>query len=173
MSNDNRLLRKYIRESLLVEKSFLDDITSSIGGGIKGALGFGKGKSGPQKWFADFLGRQLDSAGQKFDQALGQKLDQILPDELKSKIAAYEKQSGESSSTSLAKVVSAWIDEVEDMNDKQFTSTEETQISDYAASEYAAILRKDPDVKKALILVKRKLDMKYGTLLSKPTKKTK
>lgn len=174
MPKDHRLLRKYIKESLLTEKSFLDDISSSVSSGIKGALGFdSKGKKGPQKWFADFLNRQLDSAGEKIDKALGQKLDQLLPDDLKTKVAQYEKQTGESSSTSLAKVVSSWIEDFEEMSDKEFTSAEEKQISDYAASEYAAILRKDPDVKKALILIKRKLDMKYGSLLSKSKKKTK
>jgi len=168
MSSDHRLLRKYISESLVTELDF-----SALSNLAKGNLGLSRGKSGPQKWFADFLSRQLDAAGEQIDSYLGQNLDAILPDDLKQKISNYEKKSGEKSTENLAKVVSGWIKDFEDTLGKDFSSSEERQISDFAAKVYAEALKKDPDTKKALVWVKRKLDMQYGASVSKSSKKTK
>lgn len=171
--NDRLLLRRYIKESLLLEKSGGSDFFSSVTSGAKGMLGFGDGKSGPQKWFAKFIDKQLDQAGEKIDKWLGKKLDDLLPDETKTALATYEKESGESYSTSLTKVVDEWIKDIEDMADAEFNSAQKKEIYEFASKEYAAILKKDSDVKKALLLIKRKLDMKYGTLLSKDKSKAK
>lgn len=168
MSTKHSLLRKYIRESLVTELDFSD-----VSKAFKSNLGLSKGTSGPQKWFGDFLSRQLDKAGKEIDSYLGQRLDAILPDDLKKKIAQYEKTSGEKPTENLAKVVSAWIKETEEMSGKDFSSAEEKQISDFAAKTYAEVLKKESDTQKALLLVKRKLDMYYGSSLSKASKKTK
>jgi len=168
MSNDHRLLRKYIKESLSLHEVGLSDLK----GMARGALGFGDSKSGPQKWFASFMGRQLDKAEKKIDSWLGEKLDAILPDDVKAKIKDYEKESGESASTTLTKVIEEWMSDIEDMADKEFDPAQKKQIYEFASKEYAAILKKDSDVKKALLLIKRKLDMKYGSLLSKEKEKT-
>lgn len=160
MSSDHRLLRKYIRESLVSEK-----FGDGAGNFIKGNLGLASGKSGPQKWFAQFMGKQLDTAGERIDKWVGGVLDGLLPSELKTKISSYQKETGESASTSLTKVVQGWISDIEDMSDREFDKTQKKQIYEYASKEYAALLKKDSDVQKALLMVKRKLDMKYGNSL--------
>lgn len=169
MPTDNRLLRKYIRESLTLELG-LNDVSSVLLGNTQ----LSKGRGGIQKWFANFLSRQLDKAGEKIDIYLGQKLDSMMPDEVKQKLAKYEKTSGirNTSSENLAKVVSAWMSETEDLLKKDFSSAEEKQIADFAAREYAEALKNNSDVPRALLLVKKKLDMKYGTSLSKSPQKT-
>jgi hypothetical protein len=163
--NEHRLLRRYIKESLMSELG-LGDIAKGIGG----VLGIGpSGKSSIDKWFSGFMSRQLDAVGKQADDWIGQKLDQVLPDSVLSNIDKYARKSGEkSSSTVLAKVVSGWIDDVEEMTEKEFSEDQKKQIYQFAVNEYAASLKKDPDAKNALALVKRKLDTKYGSLLSKP-----
>ena len=166
MPTDNRLLRKYIRESLISELGLSD-----LGDVLHGSIGLSKGQGGIQKWFANFLKRQLDKTGEKIDGYLGQKLDDVLPDEVKQRLSKHEKTSRTSSSESLAKVVSTWISETEELLNKEFSSVEEKQITDFAASEYAEALKKNSDVSHALFLVKKKLDIRYGASLSKSTQK--
>jgi hypothetical protein len=168
--NEHRLLRRYIKESLVSELG-LGDIAKGVGG----VLGIGpSGKSSIDKWFSGFMSRQLDAVGKQADEWIGQKLDRILPDSVLSNIDKYAKNSGEkSSSTVLAKVIAGWIDDVEEMTEKEFSEDQKKQIYQFAANEYAAVLKRDPDAKKALALVKRKLDMKYGSLLSKPKEQAK
>jgi hypothetical protein len=166
MPSDHRLLRKYIRESLLIEKfddsSTSGGIFSDVTSGIKGALGFGKGKGGPQKWFADFIGRQLDTAGEKLGDYLSQKLDDALPENIKANISQYEKQSGEKSAISLTKVVSGWIEEFEDFVEQDLKPAEKKAIYEFAAEEYSNLLKKGTDVEKALFTIKYKIDEKFG-----------
>lgn len=168
--NEHRLLRRYIKESLVSELG-LGDIAKGVGD----VLGIGSsGKSSIDKWFSGFMSRQLDAVGKQADEWIGKKLDQVLPDNVLLNINKYAQKSGEkSSSTVLAKVVAGWLDGVEEMMEKEFSEDQKKQIYQFAVDEYAAALKKDPDAKKALALVKRKLDMKYGSLLSKPKEQAK
>lgn len=157
--NEQRLLRRYIRESLVSELD-LSDVTK----GVKGILGFGSGTGTIDKWFSNFMSRQLDSVGKSADKFIGQKLDQLLPSDVLKNIEKYSKKSGESSSTVLAKLVSGWIDEADELFEVEFSNDEKKQIYQFATDEYANALKKDnSSVKNALDLVKRKLDAKYGT----------
>jgi hypothetical protein len=54
--------------------------------------------------------------------------------------------------------------------DKEFSNQQKKQIYQFATDEYAAIIKKDPDLKKASSLVKRKLDLQFGALLTKSEK---
>lgn len=157
MFNRERLLRNYIRESLLSERSISD-----IGSGLKSALGFGDGKSGPQKWFADFMSRQLDAAGEKLGDYFVDKFENMLPDDVKAKLYAYEKEKKETYSESLVKVITAWIEEWENFIGLKLKSAEKEDIFNFAFDEYSKLLVKDPDVKKAIIVVKNKVDEKFG-----------
>jgi len=170
MSNRNlkeqRLLRKYIKESLVTELGF-SDVALDLG------RNFGTYASdwGPRSWFADFMSRQMDKLGDSADEWIGAKLDAVLPDALKSRVEQYSQElTGESSSTVLSKVVAGWIEEVEDLIRERFPSSEKREIYRFAADEYAQVLRRNPDVKKAIEQVKRRLDIKYGSRISRPAK---
>jgi|GEM_PF-3151251 len=170
MSNRNlkeqRLLRKYIKESLVTELGFTD-VALDVG------RNFGTHASdwGPSSWFANFMSRQMDKLGDSADEWIGTKLDAVLPGALKNRVEQYSQElTGESSSTVLSKVVAGWIEEVEDLIRERFPSSEKRQIYRFAADEYAQILRRNPDVKKAIEQVKRKLDIKYGARISRPAK---
>lgn len=163
-----RLLREYIKESIVISE--LD-----VGGFAKKAgefLGFGGGSgSTVDKWFSNFLDRQLDAVGEKAEEWMGQKLDKILPDSVLAKIDQYAKKTGESSASNvLAKITSGWIEETESALDKEFSNQQKKQIYQFAIDEYVAIIKKDSDLKKAASLIKRKLDLEFGTLLAKSEK---
>lgn len=162
------LLRRYIRESLTTEVGISDVVK-----GAASFLGFGKGSggSGPDKWFADFLGRQLDSAGEKIQDYLGDKLSDVLPDDVKSKLKNYhDNKSGDDDlSTSLAKVVSGWVSTVEELTKKKIPSQQKEELYTFATITFADALKTNANVKSGLVLVKKKLDEKYGPLFTQKT----
>lgn len=156
--DDHRLLRKYIRESLIKELDISD-----VGNVLSKSIGFrGKDQGGIRRWFANFLSRQLDKAGEKLSDYVSQKLDDALPENIKTNIAKYEKRSGEKSAISLTKVVSGWIEEFEDFVEQDLKPAEKKAIYEFAAEEYSNLLKKDPDVEKALFVIKSKIDEKFG-----------
>jgi hypothetical protein len=152
MSNE-RILRKYIRESLLREFG-LKDVGKALG--ISG---------GPDEWFSSFLSRQFGKMGKSIDKALGSKLEELLPDDFKQKVAAHAKEKNKSdvdASEPLAKMISTWMEEYEEITGKSLESKVD-EVLDVAAQEYAEAIQKDPkNLKKALLLAKKKLDAKYG-----------
>ncbi len=168
-SKDLNLLRKYIKESLIVE----DGVLSGLGGIVKTAgkaMGFGgdggPGWFNPDQWFSSFLDRQLDSIGKNVNNYLADKLVKFLPADAQAKIQKSAGELGEESvSTGLTKVVSSWISGVEDMGNKKISEANKSKIYDVAVNEYVAALKKDTDVKKALILVKNKLDDTFDDML--------
>ena len=165
---ERRLLREYIKESIVVSEVDLAGFAKTAGD----FLGFGGGSgSTVDKWFSNFLDRQLDAVGEKADEWIGQKLGEILPDSVLTKIDQYAKKTGESSASNvLTKITSGWIEETEEALDKEFSNQQKKQIYQFATDEYAAIIKKDPDLKKASSLVKRKLDLQFGALLTKSEK---
>ena len=165
---ERRLLREYIKESIVISELEVGEFAKSAGK----FLGFGGGGgSTVDKWFSNFLDRQLDAVGEKAEEWMGQKLGEILPDSILSKIDQYAEETGESSASNvLAKITSGWIEETESALDKEFSNQQKKRIYQFATDEYAAIIKRDPDLKKAASLVKRKLDLEFGTLLTKSEK---
>lgn len=164
---ERRLLREYIKESIVVSEIDLGGIARSVGK----AVGIGGKESTTGKWFSNFLDRQLDAIGKNADEWIGQKLDEILPDSILKKINDNSKEEGESSSSEvIAKITAGWIEQTEAVSDKEFSNQQKKQIYQFSAKEYAAFLKKDPDLKKASSLVKRKLDLEFGQLLTKSEK---
>ena len=166
---ERRLLREYIKESIVISELEVGAFAKKAGE----FLGFGGGSgSTVDKWFSNFLDRQLDAVGEKAEEWMGQKLGEILPDSVLAKIDQYAKKTGESSSASnvLAKITSGWIEETESALDKEFSNQQKKRIYQFATDEYAAIIKRDPDLKKAASLVKRKLDLEFGALLTKSKK---
>ena len=165
---ERRLLREYIKESIVVSEVDLAGFAKTAGN----FLGFGGGSgSTVDKWFSNFLDRQLDAVGEKAEEWIGQKLGKILPDDVLAKIDQYAEETGESSASNvLTKITSGWIEETEVVLDKKFSNQQKKKIYQFATDEYVTIIEKDPDLKKAASLVKKKLDLEFGTLLSKSKK---
>ena len=165
---ERRLLREYIKESIVISELEVGEFAKSAGK----FLGFGGGGgSTVDKWFSNFLDRQLDAVGEKAEEWIGQKLGKILPDDVLAKIDQYAEETGESSASNvLTKITSGWIEETEVVSDKKFSNQQKKKIYQFATDEYVTIIEKDPDLKKAASLVKKKLDLEFGTLLSKSKK---
>ena len=146
--SDDKILRKYIRESLLTEFG-LSDISSIFGfGGSKG--------SGPQKWFSDFMSRQLDKASDDIN------------DFLVAKISGNQVTSGsddvkDDATEALADFLAVWFEDTEKASGKRFSKSEKEKVSSFAAEEFSNLMRKTKNLKRALIEVKRKLDEQYAS----------
>ena len=173
---DEDLLRRYVRESLketrlLDEKGALGGSLSSIAGGFLTPFTGGEKKSGPQKWFEDFIGDKMSVLGKKLDMWLGKKLESMLPDEFLQAIeksGKNRKEASEEASTGLARVVSTWIEDIEDVIGDSIPREKKREISEFAADEFSKYLKKYPeDPARALQQVKRALDMKYASSVRK------
>jgi len=172
MNKDNRLLREYIRESLneagSISSAFGDVKSSAKGLGTTIAKMFsgGKGaKSGPEKWFEDFMKQQLDKTGKHISGYLSSKLDAFLPDEVKKAISdkklAKGKSDGSTNYDELAKVINAFIKSAEKSSGKEIPQEKVDEITDFAAEEFAKAA-KGGDVKSAMKKVQTALALKYG-----------
>lgn len=149
------VLRKYIRESILVEKR--------RGGFSSGGSFLGLDLSGgPKKWFADFLSQKLDDVGEEMASALESKLEDLLPANVKEKIFSGSATS-EDVSENLAKVVEGWIDVTEDHTDKTFSSSEKKRVYDFALKSFVkhSSTAKAKNVNSIYHLVKKDLDAAY------------
>jgi len=165
---ERRLLREYIKESIIISELDVGEFAKSAGK----FLGFGGGSgSTVDKWFSNFLDRQLDAVGEQAQEWIGQKLGKILPADVLTKVDQYAEETGESSASNvLTKITSGWIEETEVVSNKEFSNQQKKRIYQFATDEYVTIIEKDPDLKKAASLVKQKLDLEFGKLLSKSKK---
>lgn len=176
MSNDHRLLRRYIKESLMQEK--IDTAAlGKIAKGFGGAFGLGNdAKSGPQKWFADFMGRKLDAAGKALSQYFGEKLTNLLPDEMRQAVLASSPSKGDSQEIgdSLAKIVNGWMEHAEEVSGKDIPKDKKKEIVDYATEVYVKAIKQNPKNEQlALVKVTKALDAKYGSQKSEKGEKKK
>lgn len=169
MSNDHRLLRAYIKESLILNEK-ID--ASGLKKAAKGLVGFGDSSaSGPQKWFANFMKKKLDDAGEHLSKYLGQKLTNILPDEMQqavlssqTSVSRQDDSRKDSLGEALAKIVDGWIEQTEEKIGESIPKAKKKEIVDFATEVYVKAIKKNPKGQKsALIQVTRELDAKYGS----------
>jgi len=155
------LLKEYVREVIVQEKKSFG--FGHLGKAAKDIFGSKKASSGPQKWFEKFMGRQLDKLGKDFSTLISR----LIPEERWEKILSSGSKdlSREQVEDDLAHVVSAWIEEIEDLKDKKVSSKKKKEILEFAVSAFEKFMNKyDGDEKKSLIQVKRMLDMKYSNV---------
>lgn len=164
---DEKVLKEYIREVLLTKEGLGDDVSGVIGGIGKAITGLGgsgkKPKTGVDAWFAKFMQRQLDKGGEAVSKWLSTKLDTVLPEKIKQGISS----SSGAKYGDLANVVDGWIDEVESISGKTISDQKKKSLADDAAGVYEKALKKGLDNQAAIKQVKRALDLKYASSLSK------
>jgi hypothetical protein len=168
MSNDHRVLRAYIKESLILNEKI--DV-SGLKKAAKGLVGFGDSSaSGPQKWLANFMKKKLDDTGEHLSKYLGQKLMNILPDEMQQvvlssqmSVSRQDDSREDSLGEALAKIVDGWIEQTEKIGES-IPKAKKKEIVDFATEVYVKAIKKNPKGQKlALIQVTRELDAKYGS----------
>jgi hypothetical protein len=139
-----KVLRQYVREAILLEKS--------KGGSIFSGLSLN-----PKKWFDDFMERQLDKFGEKIADAMSDKLDSILPDDFKEEIESRG-QSTQKLGEAIAKAVDEWIDHAEEQQKREYSVAEKKQLYSVAVQSFNKYVKSGKDTKSALYAMTRDLD---------------